>query len=108
MQVGQRARNAFVVLWVTVTVLKAIVAARLPLFVDEAFYWQEGRHLAAAYSDLPGLTAWMTRLGGELAGHHAFGIHRGWQPRRHKRVMLDSALHKVNRAGVTRAWPVSC
>ncbi|WP_427852720.1 ArnT family glycosyltransferase [Stenotrophomonas acidaminiphila] len=74
MQVGQRARNAFVVLWVTVTVLKAIVAARLPLFVDEAFYWQEGRHLAAAYSDLPGLTAWMTRLGGELAGHHAFGI----------------------------------
>jgi len=74
MQAGQRARNVFVVLWVAVTALKAIVAARLPLFVDEAFYWQEGRHLAAAYSDLPGLTAWMTRLGVELAGHHAFGV----------------------------------
>ncbi|WP_282275008.1 glycosyltransferase family 39 protein [Stenotrophomonas sp. PS02297] len=74
MQVGQRARNAFVVLWVVITALKAVVAARLPLFVDEAFYWQEGRHLAAAYSDLPALTAWMTRFGEELAGHHAFGV----------------------------------
>ena len=46
-------------------VVKAAVAARLPLFVDEAFYWQEGRHLAAAYSDLPGMTAWLARLGVE-------------------------------------------
>ncbi len=74
MQAGQRARTVFVVLWVVITALKTIVAARLPLFVDEAFYWQEGQHLAAAYSDLPGLTAWMTRLGVELLGHHVLGV----------------------------------
>ena len=57
------ARRGFWALWAAVLLLKLMVAARLPLFVDEAFYWQEGRHLAAAYSDLPGLTAWLTRLG---------------------------------------------
>jgi 4-amino-4-deoxy-L-arabinose transferase-like glycosyltransferase len=44
------------------------------LFVDEAFYWQEGHHLAAAYSDLPGLTAWLARLGVTLGGEHAFAL----------------------------------
>ncbi|BDU17248.1 glycosyltransferase family 39 protein [Lysobacter auxotrophicus] len=53
-------------LWVSVLAIKLLIAARLPLFVDEAFYWQEGRHPAAAYSDLPGLTAWLTRLGVSL------------------------------------------
>lgn len=63
-----RAHRAFWVLWVVVLAVKVIVAARLPLFVDEAFYWQEGQHLAAAYSDLPGLTAWLTRLGVAIGG----------------------------------------
>ena len=61
-------RLAFWVLWVAIAIVKLLIAARLPLFVDEAFYWQEGQHLAAAYSDLPGLTAWLTRLGVELGG----------------------------------------
>ncbi|KLD72930.1 hypothetical protein Y886_40720, partial [Xanthomonas hyacinthi DSM 19077] len=63
MQGEQRARTTFMVLWMLVTAAKLLAAARLPLFVDEAFYWQEGQHLAAAYSDLPGLTAWLARLG---------------------------------------------
>ncbi|MEW6384186.1 MAG: glycosyltransferase family 39 protein, partial [Pseudomonadota bacterium] len=70
MQGEQRARTIFLWLWTLVTAAKLIVAARLPLFVDEAFYWQEGQHLAAAYSDLPGLTAWLARLGVEIGGHH--------------------------------------
>ena len=70
----QRARRWFVALWTIVTVVKVAIAARLPLFVDEAFYWQEGQHLAAAYSDLPGLTAWLTRLGVELGGHHVLAV----------------------------------
>ncbi|KQY51366.1 hypothetical protein ASD14_10540 [Lysobacter sp. Root494] len=61
-------------LWSAVLLLKLVVAARLPLFVDEAFYWQEGHHLAAAYSDLPGLTAWLARLGVMLGGEHAFAL----------------------------------
>ena len=66
---GQKyARNGFVALWALLLLVKIVVAAQLPLFVDEAFYWQEGQHLAWAYSDLPGLTAWMTRLGVMLGG----------------------------------------
>ncbi len=68
------ARRCFLALWAAVCLLKLLVAASLPLFVDEAFYWQEGRHLAAAYSDLPGLTAWLARLGTELGGTHRLAL----------------------------------
>lgn len=69
-----RARGRFWALWIAVFVVKVLVAARLPLFVDEAFYWQEGQHPALAYSDLPGLTAWMTRLGVALGGAHVLAV----------------------------------
>jgi 4-amino-4-deoxy-L-arabinose transferase-like glycosyltransferase len=62
------ARVVFITLWLVLLLAKLAVAARLPLFVDEAFYWQESRHLAWAYSDLPGLTAWLIRLGNTLFG----------------------------------------
>jgi 4-amino-4-deoxy-L-arabinose transferase-like glycosyltransferase len=67
-------RQVFWALWAGVLLLKLMVAARLPLFVDEAFYWQEGQHLAAAYSDLPGMTAWLTRVGVALGGEHPFAL----------------------------------
>lgn len=68
------AKRTFIALWAAATLVKCVLAARLPLFVDEAFYWQEGRHLAWAYSDLPGLTAWLTRAGVEVGGHSALGL----------------------------------
>lgn len=71
---GQRARRMFWTLWTLMLAAKIALAARLPLFVDEAFYWQEGQHLAWAYSDLPGLTAWLTRLGVELGGTHPLAL----------------------------------
>ncbi len=71
---AERARRTFWALWAAVLAIKVAVAARLPLFVDEAFYWQEGQHLAAAYSDLPGLTAWMTRLGVEIGGDSTLAL----------------------------------
>ena len=74
LQQPMTARRCFLALWTAVCLLKLVVAARLPLFVDEAFYWQEGRHLAAAYSDLPGLTAWLARLGTELGGQHLLAL----------------------------------
>ncbi|MET0327907.1 MAG: glycosyltransferase family 39 protein [Luteimonas sp.] len=61
-------RTVFVALWSTVVLLKLAIAARLPLFVDEAFYWLEGQHPSWAYSDLPGLTAWLIRIGTEVFG----------------------------------------
>ncbi|MGY0634413.1 glycosyltransferase family 39 protein [Luteimonas sp. A478] len=68
------AKRAFVALWLVVLLLKLGVATQLPLFVDEAFYWQEGQHPGWAYSDLPGLTAWLIRLGVEVAGNNHFGV----------------------------------
>lgn len=68
------ARQVFIGLWLVVVIVKLLIAARLPLFVDEAFYWQEGQHLAAAYSDLPGLTAWLTRLGTAVGGHNTLAL----------------------------------
>lgn len=68
------ARTMFITLWAVLSLLKLGIAMRLPLFVDEAFYWQEGQYLAWAYSDLPGLTAWMIRLGGELFGDGVLAV----------------------------------
>ncbi len=69
-----RLRHVFWALFGAVFLLKLAIAARLPLFVDEAFYWTEGQHLAAAYSDLPGLTAWLARLGTSLGGDSTLAL----------------------------------
>jgi 4-amino-4-deoxy-L-arabinose transferase-like glycosyltransferase len=71
---AESARRWFWGLFVALLVLKLLVAARLPLFVDETFYWLEGQHLAPAYSDLPGLTAWLGRLGVSLGGNTELGL----------------------------------
>ena len=70
----RRARTLFLGAWLLLCALKLALAVRLPLFVDEAFYWQEGQHLALAYSDLPGLTAWLARLGVALGGNHPLAL----------------------------------
>ncbi len=67
-------RRWFVGLWLAVGAIKFALALQLPLFVDEAFYWQESEHLAWAYSDLPGLTAWLAWLGTGLGGNHALAL----------------------------------
>jgi hypothetical protein len=64
----------FWALWIVLLVVKAALASRLPLFGDEAFYWQEGQHLAWAYSDLPGFTAWLARLGVTVGGANLLGL----------------------------------
>lgn len=67
-------RRWFIGLWALLLLAKLVLAAHLPLFVDEAFYWQEGQHLAWAYSDLPGLTAWLTRIGVALGGNDTLAL----------------------------------
>ena len=57
-----------------VVVLQVCLLWQLQLFGDEAFYWLEGQHLSWSYSELPGWTAWMTRLGTELFGQHYFAV----------------------------------
>ena len=68
------ARRTFIAAWCVVLAVKCVLASHMPLFVDEAFYWQEGMHPALAYSDLPGLTAWLARIGVALFGRDALGL----------------------------------
>ncbi|MCB1568460.1 MAG: glycosyltransferase family 39 protein [Xanthomonadales bacterium] len=96
MQDLRRARTLFLGLWLALCLIRLILAATLPLFVDEAFYWQEGRHLSWAYSDLPGLTAWLVALGTQLAGDHLLGV-------RWPFLLLSAALPWLV---VRAAWPL--
>ncbi|MGH8049789.1 MAG: glycosyltransferase family 39 protein, partial [Arenimonas sp.] len=52
--------------------LKLFLAWQLQLFGDEAFYAWEAAKPALAYSDLPGMTAWLIRLGIEVGGYSPF------------------------------------
>ncbi|RAO75087.1 ArnT family glycosyltransferase [Dyella jiangningensis] len=69
-----RWRAVFLAGFVTLFLLKLMLAATLSPFGDEAFYWQESRHLAWGYSDLPPLTAWLIRLGEIVCGHGLLGL----------------------------------
>jgi len=55
-------------------VARIMLAATLAPFGDEAWYWQESRHLAIGYSDLPPATAWLIRLGETVFGHGVFAM----------------------------------
>lgn len=67
-------RVKFVLAWALLLLAKLWLAFSLPLFGDEAFYAIESRRLAWAYSDLPGLTAWLIRLGTELGGQNELAV----------------------------------
>ncbi|MDE1885555.1 MAG: glycosyltransferase family 39 protein [Xanthomonadaceae bacterium] len=62
-------RSAFWIVWTILLAVKVVLAAQLAPFGDEAWYWQESRHLAWGYSDLPPLTAWMIAAGEAVFGH---------------------------------------
>jgi 4-amino-4-deoxy-L-arabinose transferase-like glycosyltransferase len=69
-----RLRAVFLLLWSILLCAKLWLAWRLPVFVDEAFYAWESRRLAWAYSDLPGLSAWLAHLGLLAGGESAFAL----------------------------------
>lgn len=58
-----RVRLAFLAGWAVLALAKLWLLWRLPPFVDEAFYAWEAAHPAWAYSDLPGMTAWLVWFG---------------------------------------------
>lgn len=71
---SRRRAALFVTLWALLQALKVVLMTRLALLPDEAFYAWEGRHPAWGYSDLPPLTALLTRLGQALLGPGAVGV----------------------------------
>lgn len=64
----------FLLALVLLNLIKLLLAAQLPLFGDEAFYWQESRALAWSYTDVPPLTALLIRLGTGLGGDSLIGL----------------------------------
>ncbi|MFI5228607.1 MAG: ArnT family glycosyltransferase [Gemmatimonadales bacterium] len=63
-------------------VIRAIFAALIPVFPDEAYYWEWSRRLAAGYFDHPPAIALLIRLGTSLlaplgAGDTAFALRLG-------------------------------
>ncbi|HKU63779.1 MAG TPA: glycosyltransferase family 39 protein [Rhizomicrobium sp.] len=55
-------------------VLRAVMAAQLPLSADEAYYWLWSLHPAAGYFDHPPMIAWLIRAGTMLFGDTPFGV----------------------------------
>jgi 4-amino-4-deoxy-L-arabinose transferase-like glycosyltransferase len=55
-------------------ILRAVMAALLPLSADEAYYWLWSKHLAAGYYDHPPMIAWAIRAGTLLFGDTPLGV----------------------------------
>lgn len=65
--------------WVlaAVTLVRLGAAAAVPLFEDEAYYWEWSRRLAAGYFDHPPLVAWLIGAGTALFGSTPLGVRLG-------------------------------
>ncbi|MCP4674890.1 MAG: phospholipid carrier-dependent glycosyltransferase [Deltaproteobacteria bacterium] len=61
----------FVIIVMTV---RFLIASKLGLAPDEAYYWQWSRNLALTYPDHPPLIAWLVRLGTTIAGDNEIGV----------------------------------
>jgi len=70
-------RRVFLLVWLVSAALRLAWVLSVPVFGDEAFYAWEARELAWAYSDLPGLTAWLIALGTALFGKTLLGLRIG-------------------------------
>ena len=71
---GRVSPAAFWVAWTVALGAKFLLAVHLAPFGDEAWYWQESRHLDWGYSDLPPATAWLIALGEAVCGHGTLGM----------------------------------
>jgi 4-amino-4-deoxy-L-arabinose transferase-like glycosyltransferase len=59
------------------TVIRLALALAVPLFPDEAYYWDWSRRLAPGYFDHPPVIAWLVRLGTLVFGATRFGVRVG-------------------------------
>ena len=66
-------RHALAILAGT-TLLRLVLGAVVPLFPDEAYYWDWSRTLQPGYFDHPPLVALLVRAGTTLFGDRAFGV----------------------------------
>ena len=69
--------RAGVIVVLAAAAVRFAVAAVVPLYPDEAFYWEWSRHLAVGYSEHPPMVAVLIRAGTELFGITPFGVRVG-------------------------------
>lgn len=60
------------------TVVKLVVAARVELLPEEAYYWTYWQHPSLSYFDHPPLVAWTIGLGTAIWGDTEFGVRFGF------------------------------
>jgi 4-amino-4-deoxy-L-arabinose transferase-like glycosyltransferase len=70
---GNPWRDALIVIAVS-TAIRLAFAAVVPLFPDEAYYWEWSRRLAGGYFDHPPVLAWLIAGGTALFGDSTFGV----------------------------------
>ena len=63
-----------VLIILSLTVVKLVVAATSPLAFDEALYWRYSKHLAAGFIDHPYLNPLMIRVGTSIFGDTPLGV----------------------------------
>ncbi len=63
-------------LWLiaSATLARLMLGAIVPLFPDEAYYWDWSRHLSPGYFDHPGVLAWAIALGTAVLGDTNIGV----------------------------------
>lgn len=59
---------------IVATALRMVLAAKLPLVADEAYYWEWSRHLAFGYFDHPPAIAWLIACGTTIFGDTTLGV----------------------------------
>ncbi|MGI9091245.1 MAG: ArnT family glycosyltransferase, partial [Gemmatimonadaceae bacterium] len=69
-------RNA-IALVAAATVVRLLLAAVVPLFPDETYYWEWSRRIAAGYFDHPPAIAFLIRAGTTLFGATSIGVRAG-------------------------------
>lgn len=66
------------VAWIALgTLVRLVLAAVVPLFPDETYYWEWSRRLAPGYFDHPPAIALLIRAGTIVAGASRFGVRLG-------------------------------
>ena len=66
-------RQALIILGVS-TIVRLVVATLVPLFPDEAYYWEWSRRLAGGYFDHPPTIAWLIAAGTAIGGDSPLGV----------------------------------
>ena len=70
---GKPWRDALIIIALS-TLLRLALGAVVPLFPDEAYYWEWSRHLAGGYFDHPPAIAWLIAGGTTLLGDTPLGV----------------------------------